>query len=447
MNAPNAEPTLRKSLKTWDGVALLIGIIIGTGIYSTPYLIAGHLSTFSAAAFAWIGIGVFAMVSGLVYAELGTRLPATGGEYVYIERAFGPWAGFMFGWAQLFVIRTSSSAGLAIIAADYIGFFIPVPWIPRSAIAVGLLIILGVVNLLGVHWASLINKFSTAVKVTALLIFAAAGLLLLQSVDVQFQQMAPTTTGLSHAGNLIAALFLIIFSYTGWDRVGYVAGEMKNPRKSMPRTMIIGLTIVLVIYWSVNTVYYGVLGVEGLRATSTPAAAVAGQLVGPAGAGIVAILVIISALGSMNGTLMASSRVYYAMARDGLFFRWLDRVHPRFRTPSRAILVHVIWASVILIARGNFAAIVASMVFGVLVFYGLTAIALFKFRREGLGDDIAYKIPGYPWVLGIYLLSIVAMLVARGIFAWEATLLDVAFLLTGVPVSWFWLRSRKSESA
>jgi basic amino acid/polyamine antiporter, APA family len=442
MHPSNTEPELRKSLRTWDGIALLIGIIIGSGIYSTPYLIAGYLPSFAAAAMAWVGVGVFVIISGLVYAELGTRLPATGGEYVYIERAFGRWAGFMFGWAQLFIIRTSSAAGLSIIAADYIGFFIPIQGLSHTMVAVGLLAVLGGVNLIGVQWASLLNKFSTSVKVTALVLFAVAGLLFLQTVDVQFGQVAAPTTGLSHEGNLIAALFLIIFSYTGWDRVGYVAGEMKDPRKSMPRTMILGLTIVLVIYWAVNTVYYGVLGVEGLRATSTPAAEVAGQLVGGGGAAVVAILAIISAVGSINGTMMASSRVYYAMARDGLLFRWLNHVHPRFRTPSRAVLAHVVWASVILIARGNFATIVASMVFGVLIFYGLTAVALFKFRREGLGEELAYKIPGYPWLLGIYLLAVVGMLVARVIFAWESSLLDAAFLATGLPVSWFWLRSK-----
>lgn len=442
-----SDPTLPKALRTWDGIALLIGITIGSGIYSTPYLIAGHFPDFATTAVAWIGIGAFVMVSGLVYAELGTRLPATGGEFVYIERAYGRWAGFMFGWAQLFIVRTSPAAGLAIIATDYVGFFVPVSGWSHTLVALGILAFLGVFNVVGIQWASLINKTSTIVKVGGLILFALGGLLLLQNVPVRFGEVAAPTTGLSHTGNLIAALFLIIFSHTGWDRVGYVAGEMKDPRRSMPRTMLIGLTLILIIYWSVNSVYYGVLGVEGLRATTTPAATVMSELAGPIGGSIVAILAIVSALGSINGTMMASSRVYYAMARDGLFFKWLDYVHPRFRTPSRAVIAHVVWGGVILLVRGNFSAIVAGMVFGVLIFYTLTGFALFKFRREEVGEDQAWKMPGYPWLPGIYVAAMIVLLVVRVIFEWQASLIDFAFIATGLPVSYFWLRGKDARDA
>ena len=438
---------LKRTLGTWDGIALLIGITIGSGIYSTPYLIAGHFPDFATTAIAWVGVGAFVLVSGMVYAELGTRLPATGGEYVYIERAYGRWAGFMFGWSQLFIIRTSPAAGLAIIATDYLGFFVPgLEGTAHTLTALGLLVFLGVFNVIGVRWASMINKLSTVVKVTGLIIFAVGGVYLLQHAFVRFDEVAPPTTGLSHTGNLIAALFLIIFSHTGWDRVGYVAGEMKDPRKSLPRAMFSGLILVLVIYWAVNTVYYGVLGVEGLRATTTPAATVMGQLVGHVGAAVVALLAIVSALGSINGTMMASSRVYYAMARDGLFFRWLDWVHPRFGTPSRAVWAHVVWGGVILLVRGNFASIVAGMVFGVLIFYTLTAVALFKFRRDEVGETTAWKMPGWPWLPGVYLGAMVVLLVFRVIYEWQASLVDFAFIATGIPVAWFWLKNSGSPT-
>lgn len=439
-----SDPILPKALRTWDGIALLIGITIGSGIYSTPYLIAGYFPDFASAAIAWVGVGAFVLVSGMVYAELGTRLPATGGEYVYMERAYGRWAGFM-GWAQLFIVRTSPAAALAIIAADYVGFFVPVAGASHTAVALSILVFLGIFNVIGIRWASLINKFSTITKVGGLIIFAVGGLYLLQNEFVRFDQVAAPTTGLSHTGNLIAAIFLIIFSHTGWDRVGYVAGEMEDPRKSLPRTMFIGLSLILVLYWAVNSVYYGVLGVEGLRATTTPAATVMSQLVGPLGGSIVALLVIVSALGSINGTMMASSRVYYAMARDGLFFKWLDYVHPRFRTPSRAVIAHVVWGGVILLVRGSFASIAAGMIFGVLIFYTLTGIALFKFRTEQVGEDTAWKMPGYPWLPGIYVVAMIALLVVRVIFEWQASLVDFAFIATGVPVSYFWLRGQRRQ--
>jgi basic amino acid/polyamine antiporter, APA family len=446
MNGNNL-PALPKSLRTWDGIALLIGITIGSGIYSTPYLIAGHFPNFGTAAVAWVAVGLFVLVSGMVYAELGTRLPATGGEFVYIERAFGRWPAFMYGWAQLFIVRTSPAAGLAIIAADYVGYFVPLGKTPHLLVALGILVVLGAVNVVGVRWASLTNKLSTVVKVSGLLVFAAAGLFMLQSVPMQFGEVTPPSTGLSHTGNLIAALFLIIFSHTGWDRVGYVAGEMEDPRKSLPRTMLIGLTLILVIYWAVNAVYYGVLGVDGLRATSTPAATVMSQLTGQVGGGIVAILAIVSALGSINGTMMASSRVYFAMAQEGLLFKWLDYIHPRFQTPTRAVIAHMVWAGVILIVRGNFASIVAGMVFGVLIFYGLTAVALFKFRRDGDGEDIAWQMPGYPWLPALYLITILGLLATRVIFEWQASLIDFAFIATGLPAYFIWMRSKRRKAA
>src|SRR5262245_2310717 len=391
-------PALRKTLGLFDGVALLVGITIGSGIYSTPHIIAGYFGSFSGLISAWIAVGCLVMIGGLIYAELGTRLPTTGGEYVYLERCFGPFAGFMFGWAQLFIVRTSPTAGLAIIAADYIRLFVPLD--PRSHMltALGIIGALGVFNYVGIQWASLFQKVTTVIKVTGLILFALGGVILLRGMPNLLGTEVPPTQTLGAAGNLVAALMLVVFTHTGFDRVGYVAGEMKNPREVIPRSMVLGLTLILAIYWATNTIYHYALGMDGIRATTTPAATVATLMVGPGGAGVVALLAIVSAVSSINGTMMSSSRVYYAMARDGLFFRWLDHVHPRFRTPSRAVLAHCIWAAVILLVRGSFETIVTGMVFAVLIFYAMTTVALFKLRRAGVGEDGAFRMPLFPWL-------------------------------------------------
>jgi len=182
---------------------------------------------------------------------------------------------------------------------------------------------------------------------------------------------------------------------------------------------------------------------EGMRATSTPAADVATLMVGSFGAGLIALLAIVSAVGSINGTMMASSRVYFAMAKDRLFFRWLDHVHPSFRTPSRAILAHCVWGGVILIGRGSFESIAAGMVFAILIFYSLTALALFKLRLEERGDEEVYRMPWYPALPALYLIGVVGLLVVRTIFEWEKSLIDFAFVATGLPISFFWLRNRR----
>ncbi len=439
------QPELRRSLGTFDGVALLVGIMIGSGIYTTPALVSVYFDSFAAVMMVWVAVGLFAMIGGLIYAELGTRLPATGGEYVYITRCFGPFAGFMFGWAQLFIIRTSPAAGLALVASDYVGVLTELSPRGHTAVALGIIAALGVFNYVGINWASMFQKVTTIMKVGFLVLFAAVGVALMSGVPNLLGTQAAPTTGLGPSGNLIAALMLIIFTHTGYDRVGYVAGEMKDPRRVIPRAMLFGIGTVLGIYWSVITVYHYTLGMEGMQTNVTPAADVATIMVGAAGASVVAVMAIVSAIGSINGTMMSATRVYFAMARDGLFFRWLDHVHPDFRTPSRAIIVHCLWASVILVVRGSFEAIAAGMVFAILIFYTMTTLALFKLRRNEVGSEGAFKMPLYPLLPTIYLIGIVGLLVLRAIFEWEKSLIDFAFVATGLPISLFWLAKKRRD--
>lgn len=437
---------LRKTLSVFDGIGILIGITIGSGIYSTPYLIAGYYSSFAGVLVTWVVVGIFVLIGGLIYAELGTRLPSTGGEYVYISRCFGPFAGFMFGWAQLFIIRTSPAAGLAIIAADHVGHFARLDDTTHLWVALGFIAALGIFNYVGVRAAAAFQNISTTVKVVGLIVFVAGALLMLDGETNRLADISAPTQSLGTLGNLVAALMLVVFTHTGWDRVGYVAGEMRDPRRVIPRTMVFGILLILAIYWSVITIYHYVLGMDGIRETATPAAAVADLMVGPVGAAVVAALVIVSALGSINGTMMTASRVYFAMAKDGLFFRWLDFVHPTFRTPSRAVLAHCGWAAVILVVRGSFETIVAGMVFAILIFYTLTTLALFKLRRESVGGEEAYSMPGYPILPAIYLGGVLGLLLVRAVLEWENSLVDLLFVATGLPFCWFWLRGRRTDS-
>lgn len=443
--ARSQQPKLRKALRLTDGVALVIGITIGSGIYSTPSIISGYFVSFSGIAAAWIGVAFFIVIGALIYAELGTRLPTTGGEYVYLTTCYGPFVGFMFGWSQLFIIRTSAAAGLSIIAADYVGFFFNLSPTAHMAVALSIIWGLGVFNYVGVQWASLFQKVTTLIKVVGLIALAAGGVFFLSSAANLLGTTLPTTTGVGPFGNVIAALMLIVFTHIGFDRVGYVAGEISNPREVIPKTMAIGTIIIIGIYWLMNTTYHYALGMEGMRGTATPAADVATILIGTVGAGAIAILAIVSAAGSINGTMMSATRVYYAMAHDGLFFKTLDYVHATFRTPSRAILVHCAWASVLLVIRGSFETLAAGMVFAILIFYTLTTLAVFKLRRLKIGEEISWKMPFYPWLPIIYLVGVVGLLVVRIIFEFEKSLIDFAFVASGLPISFFWLRKRKNS--
>lgn len=443
MTLESQQPTLRKVLGFADGVALLIGITIGAGIYSTPQIIAGYLSSFNIIIAFWILVGVFVFISGLIYAELGTRLPHTGGEYVYISRCFGPYAGFMFGWAQLFIIRTSAAAGLAIITADYLGYFINLSRSAHTAVALSVIALLGTLNYVGIKWASVFQKFSSLLKVGGLFALVIVGLILIRSHENLLYTKAAPTGSLGPVGNIVAAVMLIFFAHTGWDRVGYVAGEMKNPRRVIPLSLIIGIGIIVIVYVLTNMIYHRTLGMDGMQESTIVASDVAAQLIGPLGAGFISILVIISTTGSINGTMMSATRAYYAMAKDGLFFKWLDFVHPKFRTPSRAILAHCFWAAVILLIRGTFETIASGMVFAILIFLTLNTLALFKLRKRDTGGKDTFGVPFYPFLPGLFLVAILTLLIFRAFFDWERSLVDLAFIATGLPFSLIWCRKAR----
>jgi APA family basic amino acid/polyamine antiporter len=336
-------PYFRKALSVFDGIAILIGITIGAGIYSTPQIIARYLSSFDSIIILWLLAGFFVFTSGLIYAELGTRMPNTGGEYVYISRCFGPFAGFMFGWAQLFIIRTSAAAGLALIVADYFGYFVALNGVTKIITALAVIFLLGILNYIGIQRASVFQNISTILKVGALMAIVVVGILFSGGHENLLSTRAAPEGSLSPLKNVVAALMLIIFSHTGWERIGYPAGEMKNPRRVIPLSLVVGIGLVVLLYALTNLTYHRILGMEGMRDSEIVASDVLTVLVGPVGAALIAVLVIISATGSINGTMMTAPRAYYAMSRDGLFFKWLDHVHPRFRTPSRAIVAHCLW--------------------------------------------------------------------------------------------------------
>ena len=444
--ANSSGPSLRKALGVFDGIAILIGITIGAGIYSTPQIIAGYLSSFDSIILLWLLAGVFVFTSGLIYAELGTRMPHTGGEYVYISRCFGPFVGFMFGWAQLFIIRTSAAAGLALIAADYFGYFVALNRISRMITALAVIFLLGILNYIGIQRASIFQKFSTVLKVGALLSIVIIGILFSGGQENLISTRAAPEGPLSPLGSVVAALMLIIFSHTGWERIGYPAGEMKNPRRVIPLSLVIGIGLVVMLYALTNLTYHRILGMEGMRKSTIVASDVLTVLIGPIGAALIAILVIISATGSINGTMMTATRAYYAMSRDGLFFKWLDHVHPRFRTPSRAIIAHCVWGGAILIIRGTFETIATGLVFTIMIFYGLSTLALFKMRRDRIGGTNIFLIPLYPFLPLLSLLLIIGLIILRAIFQWQNSAVDLIFIVTGIPFAFYWVRRREKAT-
>ncbi len=442
--------TLRRVLTTVDTSAVLIGITIGAGIFAVPQQIALNMSSFSQIIWLWVGCGALAFVGYLIYAELGTRLPVTGGEYVYIRRAFGPLAGFIFGWAQIFIIRSSPLAGLSLVTVAYFEFFVDLlPW-QETVMALSIIAALCYLNYTGIQRAKIYQNFSTVVKAGGLLLLVIIALIALPGSEDKLGETAASQSRLGFTGSIADSLLLVLFTLIGWERLGYAAGEMKNPNRSLPRALLIGFLIVFVLYLAVNIAYHGIVGLESIRETNRVGADMATLLLGPIGAGAFAILVMISATGSVNGTIIAAPRVYYAMAKDGIFFKCLDYIHPKYRTPSRAILLQCSWGAVILLVRGSFETIVTGMVFVILIFYAVNTMALFVLRHQNVGGEhTIFKMPGYPVLPALYLLLLVALILVRGTLDWQQSLIDLSFVLSGLPAAayFFWRRQADDTGA
>lgn len=439
--------TLRRVLTTVDTTAVLVGITIGAGIFAVPQQIALNMNSFSQIIWLWVGCGGLAFIGYLIYAELGTRLPVTGGEYVYISRAFGPLAGFIFGWAQIFIIRSSPVAGLSIVTVAYFEFFVDLlPW-QETVLALCIIAALCYLNYTGIQRAKIYQNFSTLVKVGGLFLLVIIGLLALPGSESKLGETAASQSPLGFTGSIANSLLLVLFTMVGWERLGYAAGEMKTPNQSLPRALLTGFFVVFALYLATNFVYHGTLGLEAIRETKQVGADVAAVLLGPIGAGAFAILVMISATGSVNGTIIAAPRVYYAMAKDGLFFKWLNYVHPKYRTPSRAILLQCGWGAVILIVRGSFESIATGMVFIILIFYAVTTAALFVLRHREVGvEHKIFRVPGYPILPALYLLLLVALILVRGILDWQQSLIDLSFVLSGIPAAIYFFWKRRTDS-
>ena len=432
---------LKKSLGLIDGISLLIGITIGSAIFATPQIIASYQNSFSSIIMLWAVVIFFVFIGSLIYAELGSRFPNTGGEYIYISKAFGPFWGFIFGWAQLLIIRTSPAAGISLITANYIGFFVDINQFQKNLLAVLIIILFGIINYLGVERASFYNKFSSLVKTLGIVIFVVFGLIFFGADFSNLQPIIQPTQNLGPIGNFVAASILVLFSFLGWDRVGYVAGEMKDPKKTIPLTMFYGISLISLIYLAANLLYHTVLGLEGVRGSIIVASDTASILFGNKGAIVISLVVIISATGSINGTIMSASRLYYAMARDGLLFNWFNNIHPKYKTPNRSIIAHCIWGIALLVIRQNFETIVSGMVFTILIFYILTTLAFFKFRKTNQGKK-GYRLPFYPILPLIYLGGLVLLVVLRLFFQFNLSVQDLSFVLTGVPIYFLFFKQK-----
>ena len=434
MPEPAAVTGLRRSIGVWRASAIVAGIIIGASIFAQPSDIIKAVPNAPVALSIWAVAGLLTLIGALVIAELSSAWPASGGVYVFLRRAFSPAAGFLWGWAMFWSMHTGIVAAIAVVFARYAGTFVPLDDRGTRAVAIAGMLALSAVNYRGVRQGASLQLALTLVKVVAIVAIVAVAFAF--GTPVSPADAAPTgpVTGAGVAAALIAGLF----AYGGWHMVSYTAEETIDPTRTIPRALLIGTVTVTVLYAFVNAAYLHVLPVARVAGSARVAAEMADAIFGPTGGKVVSLAVMFSALGAMNGVILAGPRVYQAMAADGLLFKWAAGLHPSYGTPHRAIALQAAWATV-LIGTGSYRALFTRVVYTEWVFFAMLALALFTLRRRS-DYAPAYRAWGYPVLPAIFIVSSLAIVLNQMVREPKDALIGLSIVLAGLPVYYWWSR-------
>jgi APA family basic amino acid/polyamine antiporter len=399
------QPSFSREIGMIDATMIVVSGVIGGGIFFTPAVVAQHLPDPRLILMVWVVGALIAWAGALTFAELAGRFPRAGGHYVYIREAFGGLPAFLYGWMLLLIIATGALASLALAFAGYLAAFIPLSPAAQKLAALVMIVLLSALNVLGLKPGTRTTTVLTIIKIAAFATMIGLGLLVEpRAADVA----APQFEDVGVAMALGAALVPVLFSYGGWQHLNFMAEEVRSPEKRIPRALALGVAVVALVYVGANVVYLRALGAEGMAASSALARDASVALFGEAAGRVVTALVGVSILAFSNVVVMATPRVFYALAQDGVFLRSLAELHPRFGTPARAIALQGGWA-IILIVVGNIGALVNGVVFADWIFFGLGAASIFLIRKRadqnGASEAGAYRVPGYPWVPLFFVLT------------------------------------------
>ena len=438
---PESHPRdrLSRELRLSDATLLVVSSVIGLGIFLTPGGIADLLPHPGLILAVWMAGGLLSLAGALANAELGAMYPYAGGDYVYLREAFHPAAGFLVGWLSFFAIYAGTIATLAAGFAASLAPFVPLGARGQLAVAIGITLAVSAVNYVGVRWGARANNLTAVLKIGALVALGVIGPLFGEGDLANLWAPVERASGLSLSAFGLA-MSPVLFSYLGWNASVYVASEIREPGRNVPRSLFAGLAICTVVYLIVNAVYLYAMPVEVLRGQANAGEAAAHALFGSLGGTLVAALVLASILGTLNAMVLVGPRIAYAMALDGLFFRRVDRAHDRFRTPSVAIGVQALTAVVLLLGLETFQKVLAFTVFAILLATMADIAALYALRRRQPQRPRPYRAWGYPWIPGLYFLAngaiAAAMLWGHPIeSAWS-----LALVATGLPFYWFFRR-------
>jgi APA family basic amino acid/polyamine antiporter len=433
------ETKVRRQLGVFDATMLVMGGIVGSGIFMNPSVVARHVRTPFLILGVWVAGGALALLGAFIWAELATRLPGAGGQYLYLREAYHPAVAFVYGWVLLLVTQTGGMAAVAVTFARYYREISGVTW-TDSAIAAAVLLGLTAINCLGARAGSNVQSALMLLKMGAIAAMVAAGMAL-GGGTIHPLPLLDRPVSLSLLGAIGAAAVPVAFAYGGWQTATFVAGEMRNPARDLSRGLVAGVAGVVVLYLAVNVVCLKVLGPDGLAGTLTPATAVMRASMGERGAWWIAVGIAISTLGFLSQGMLTAPRVYNAMARDGLFFESVGRLSARTGAPVTAIVLQGIAATAIAFS-GKYEQILNYEVSVDFISFSLAAGALFLFRRQGRGSGRICRAPGHPYTTALFVAACVGIVASTVITDPLNSARGWGIMLTGVPVYWYWNRRR-----
>ena len=444
---------LHRSLRLPHATALVVGTIIGSAVFVQASEVAHHVPNIVGVLLVWVVSGVLTLFGALACAELASAFPRTGGVYVFLRETYAPVVGFLWGWAMFWVMHTGIVAAMSMVFARHAGVFISLDDNGMRAVAVAAILVNSAINYAGVQRSSALQTSITFTKVLAVALIVVVGFILgsqlpPRSPGVDQAAIGAAALDPTHAADISEFLLAVIaglFAFGGWHVVTYTAEETVAPERTIPRALVLGIAIVTIAYVALNAVYFYILPVEKILVSTRVAADAAAVVLGDGGAEAIAALVMFSVFGAMMGSILAAPRVYFAMARDGLLFQWVNHLHPRFRTPHRVLVLQAIWASV-LVLTGTYRELFSRVIFTEWIFFALMAGGIFLLRRRA-DYRPAYRVWGYPWTPLVFVIASTAIVLNRLVAVPVDSALGLLLVAAGIPVYYMWGRTRAPKTA
>jgi basic amino acid/polyamine antiporter, APA family len=435
-----ATGALPRVLRLRDMVLLIVGTVIGSGIFLVPGPVLKAVgNSVPLALLVWLVGGVLSLLGALTFGELSAMNPQTGGLYVYIRDGFGRFPAFLFGWVLFFVVSTGSIATLAVAFSNYLAEFIPVGFWASKLLSLSVIGVIAFVNIRGTRQSADLQNTATVVKVIAIVCMAGSLIYFGHSSSIASSAAAAPVSMHSFSAVALATLS-VLWAYEGWQYATFAAGETLNPRRDFPLAFLAGVLILMGLYVSANLGYIAALGPAGVANSDRVASAAVATAINPALGKAVTLAILVSIFSAAHSVMLTAPRVYYAMAQDGLFFRRLAQVHPRFGTPAYAIAATALWAS-LLAASGTFEQLLTYVVFVGWAFYALAAASIFVYRKREIGSEVGYRVRGYPWTPLVFIGTIAALVTNTVATQPVRAAIGIIVVATGVPAYFIWRRS------